>query len=81
MQIIDHVERNTNPNQKAKPKFETMETDMEAQQFDYLGLDKRDEEEQGGLKQTGRQRVIEEQKKKTSNAKFTADGKKVYSNI
>lgn len=75
-QIIDHVERNTNPNQKAKPKFETMETDLEDKQYDYLGLDKREEEEQGGLKQTGRQKILEEQRKKTSSAKFTADGKK-----
>lgn len=54
-----------------------METDMENQQYDYLGMDKREEEEQGGSKQTGRQKILEEQRKKTSNAKFTADGKKV----
>ena len=80
--MIDHIERNTNPLQKTKTRVETFEPELEPQTFDYFGMDKKDDEEQGGTKQTERQRNIEEMRKKGSTVgKFTADGKKVFIKI
>jgi len=75
-QVIDHIEKSTNPLQKSKTmKSEQIEPEVEAQNFDYLG--ERKDEEEIGTKQTERQRTLEEMRKKGSViGKFTADGKK-----
>ena len=76
--MIDHIERNTNPIQRSKTKYENIEPEPEGQQIDFMSGDKKDDEE-SGMKQTERQKTLEEMRRKSnSTGKFTVDGKKVF---